>query len=470
MTETLHLLPLSEQARLFRDGVITAVEIVKAHLKVIDHLNPQFNSFITVDSKGALEQAQKLDKLRSEGQKLGSLAGATLGIKDSIPTKNLKTTNNSRLLENWVPEEDASVIVRLRKAGAIIIGKTNLNEFGWSRPSESDLNAPPWTPWNPERMSVGSSSGSGAVATARMASATIGTDGGGSVRLPAGAHNLYGIKPTHGLVSRFGMDHNGHSEISPLCRTALDTALVLEAMAGYEPDDDMSWPAQVPEYANNIDADTSGWKIGVPRKFVNSAPNEPDITQAYEIFLHKLEELGCDLVNIDLRGMAEARAANFLVLNAEAYQRHQKSLRANWEDYGKIGRIYLLQGAFISANDMLNAAEVGRAFKSYFSNLLSEKGLKAVATPTSPFATAERSRRPSEHSRGVNACFTAPFNISGHPSMNLPAGFGDAGIPVGAMLTGELHDDLSLLQLAQAYDKVTDWSNLIPKSCEQNNG
>ena len=218
-----------------------------AHLEVINELNPKLNSFITIEGNAALSQAEELDSIRSAGGQLGSLSGAVIAVKDSIPTKLMKTTNNSRLLRNWIPEDDASVVARLRNSGGIIIGKTNLNEFGWSVPSESDLNPPPWTPWNPERMSVGSSSGSGAAVTARMSSAAIGTDGGGSARLPAGAHNLYGIKPTHGLVSRFGMDHNAHSEISPLGRTALDTATMLEAMAGYEPNDDMSWPMESSE-------------------------------------------------------------------------------------------------------------------------------------------------------------------------------------------------------------------------------
>ena len=462
MSTSSSLLSLSEQVRLVQEGKISAVALVQTQLDEINRLNPKLNSFITVDADGALEQARAIDEARENGARLGPLAGATIGVKDSIPTKGLRTTDNSRLLENWIPQEDASTVKRLREAGAIIIGKTNLNEFGWSRPSETDLMPPPWSPWNPDRMSVGSSSGSGAATTARMAAATIGTDGGGSARLPAGAQNLYGIKPTHGLVSRLGMDHNGHSEISPLCRTALDTALMLEAMAGYEPKDDMSWPGKVPAYATNIKADISGWRIGVPRTFVDSAPNEPEVVQAFESFLRKLELLGCELVEFELHGMAEARSANFLVLNSEAYQRHQKSLQSHWNLYGAITRVYLLQGAFLSANDVLNASEVGRAFRNYFSEILSSLDLKAIATPTSPFATAERSRRPGEHSRGINACYTSPFNISGHPSISLPAGFGDAGIPVGAMLTGELHDDLTLLQLAFAYDQTNNWNSLVP--------
>ena len=457
-----HLLSLSEQARLVREGSITAVELVQSHIDQISKLNPQLNSLIAVDSEGALQQAAKVDAAHARGEKLGPLAGVTLGVKDAVPVKGMPWTINSRLFEDRVPEEDAPVIARLKEAGAIIIGKANLNEF-FSKPTEADLNPPPWNPWNPERMSVGSSSGSGAALAARMASGTIGVDGGGSVRLPAGAHNLYGIKPTHGLVSRIGVGRSEHSEICPLGITALDTAMMLEAMVGHEPDDDLSWPGETPEYAANIEADVTGWRIGVPRGFIDSAPNEPEVMEGFETFLKKLEELGCELVDIDIQGMAEARAATFLILFSNSYQRHQKTVKTDWNTYGPQSRVNLLQGAFLSSTDLINAGDVGRAFKAYFSNLLKEKGLKGIATPTSPFATAERSRRRGEHSKGVNACYTAPFNISGHPSISVPAGFGEAGIPVGAMLTGELHDDLSMLQLAHAYDKTTDWDTLTPQ-------
>ena len=461
MVSTPLLLSLSEQARLIREGEITSVELVQAHLDQISKINPHLNSLITVDPEGALQHAAEIDAAREKGAALGPLAGVTLGVKDAVPVKGMPWTINSRLFENRVPEDDAPAIARLKKAGAIVIGKANLNEF-FSRPTESDLNPPPWNPWNPERMSVGSSSGSGAALAARMASGTIGVDGGGSVRLPAGAHNLYGIKPTHGLVSRIGVGRSEHSEICPLGLTALDTTLMLEAMVGYEPDDDLSWPGDVPEYASNIDADVNGWRIGVPRAFIDSVPNEPEIMEVFEGFLKKLEEMGCELVEFDIQGMAEARAATFLILFSNSYQRHQKTVKEDWNTYGPQSRVNLLQGAFLSSTDLINAGDVGRAFKEYFSSKLSDLNLKAIATPTSPFATAERSRRPGEHSRGINACYTAPFNISGHPSISVPAGFGDAGIPVGAMLTGEVHDDLTLLQLAHAYDKATDWSNLTP--------
>jgi aspartyl-tRNA(Asn)/glutamyl-tRNA(Gln) amidotransferase subunit A len=303
-----------------------------------------------------------------------------------------------------------------------------------------------------------------------MCSAAIGTDGGGSIRLPGGAHGLIGFKPTHGLVSRHGMDHNSHSEISPLTRTVRDAALMLDAIAGHVPEDDMSWPGAPVGYAERLEeADVRGWRVGVPWKYVRSAPNEPEVMQAFESFLAKLESLGCEMVDVQVHGLAEARMANFLVLNAEAYQRHGKSLRQDWTLYGEITRVYLLQGAFLTAEDFLNASEVGRAVRSHLeADVLTQhvggSGVRAIAMPTSPFVTAERSRRPGEHSRGINACFTAPFNITGHPSVSVPAGISaSTGLPIGAMLTAALHDDLGLLQLAHAHERATEWHTLHPE-------
>lgn len=469
MTATpLHYLSLTEQARRIREGELSAVALVRAYLGRIKTHNPRLNSYITVDEESAVQQARQVDDAIAAGKTLGPLAGVPIGVKDSIPTKDLRTTDNSNLLSDWIPEHDAAAVARLREAGAIIIGKTNLNEFGWSRPSEADLAPPPWNPWNPKFASVGSSSGSGAAASGGLASATIGTDGGGSIRLPGGSHGLVGMKPTHGLVSRFGMDHNSHSEISPLTRTVEDAALMLDALAGFVPEDDMSWPGTPVSYAKNLrSADVKGWRIGVPKKFVDSAPNEPEVLEAFEAFLSNVEKIGCEVVDVDVRGLAEARMANFLVLNAEAYQRHAKSVGQNWDKYGEVTRVYLLQGAYLGADDLLNAAEVGRTVRGLLEEEVFSQGasgVRAIAMPTSPFVTAERSRRPGEHARGINACFTAPFNITGHPSVSLPSGFSaSTELPIGAMLTGALHDDLGLLQIAQAHEEATDWHEQHPE-------
>jgi len=244
---------------------------------------------------------------------------------------------------------------------------------------------------------------------------------------------------------------------------------MLDAMAGFVPEDDMSWPGAPVGYASHIeDADVRGWRIGVPWKFIRSAPNEPEVLEAFNDYLGVLESLGCELVDVNVHGMAEARMATFLVLNAEAYQRHARSVGVNWERYGEVTRIYLLQGAFLTSADLLNALEVGRAVRGHLEEeVLNQRkggdGVMALAMPTAPFVTAERSRRPGEHSRGINACFTAPFNVTGHPSTSMPAGISEStGLPIGAMLTGALHDDLGLLQLTFAHERATDWHNAHP--------
>jgi aspartyl-tRNA(Asn)/glutamyl-tRNA(Gln) amidotransferase subunit A len=462
-TTPLHYLTLAEQARRVAAGELTSRALVDSALTRIDAFNPRLNSFITVNTDQARAEADAIDAARKRGERLPPLAGVPVGVKDSIPTAGLRTTDNSRLMEEWVPEHDAAAVAALRRSGAIVIGKTNLNEFGWSRPSEADLAPPPWNPWNPAHASVGSSSGSGAAAAAGMCSAAIGTDGGGSIRLPGGAHGLVGMKPTHGLVSRFGMDHNSHSEISPLTRTVADAALMLEAMSEHVPADDMSWPGKRVALASNLHADVSGWRVGVPSTLVDSAPNEPEVAEAFDEFIETLRSIGCEPVEIDLRGMAEARMANFIVLNAESYQRHAASLRSKWDRYGAITRIYLLQGAFLSAEDHLNAAAVGRAVREHLSTLFREQRLRAIATPTSPFITAERSRRPGEHARGINACYTAPSNITGNPSISIPAGMSvEFRLPIGMMLTGEQFDDLGLLQIAARFEAATGWHKMHP--------
>ena len=371
--------------------------------------------------------------------------------------------NGSSTLEGYVPNVDATIVTRMLDAGATILGKAHCECFCMSGGSHTSALGPVCNPNDPTKSAGGSSSGSAALVAKGEVDLAIGGDQGGSIRMPSAFCGTVGMKPTHGIVSRHGMDHNSHSEISPLTRTVADTALMLDAMAAYVPEDDMSWPEVRPRYLENIDTDISGWRIGVPRTFVESAPNEPEVVQAYEQFLRDLEAIGCELVDIDLRGMAEARMANFIVLNAETYQRHASTLKSRWHDYGPITRVYLLQGAFLSAEDMLNAAAVGRSVRTYLSTLFHNENLKAIATPTSPFITAERSRRSGEHARGINACYTAPTNITGNPSVSIPAGMsGSIGLPIGMMLTGDQHDDLSLLQLAHSYEEATRWHALHP--------
>ncbi|MGH2559737.1 MAG: amidase, partial [Thermomicrobiales bacterium] len=244
---------------------LTSRELVDLYLERIRSFDRRFNAYVTVAEEEAVRQADETDRRRRTGEVLPPLAGIPIAVKDSIPTAGIRTTANSRLLEHWVPDEDAAAIRQLRDAGAIVLGKTNLNEFGWALPAESDLTPPARNPWNPSYAAIGSSTGSGAAVAAGLCAAAIGTDGGGSARLPAGQNGLAGIKPTHRRVSRLGMDDSSISEICPMGRTVADVALMLTAMAGYEEQDWQSWPEPCPSFSEQLTADVRGWRIGVPR-------------------------------------------------------------------------------------------------------------------------------------------------------------------------------------------------------------
>lgn len=461
MTIPVYYLSLAEACTRMARGELTAVELLEACCARIDALDGRLHGFITVAEDQARAEALAVDVARRAGRPLGPLAGLPLGVKDSIPTRGIRTTANSRLLEHWTPAVDAAPIRRLRAAGAIILGKTNLNEFGWSVPTEHDLGPTPRNPWNPRRAAIGSSSGSGIAVAAGMALAAVGTDGGGSARLPAGQNNLVSIKATHGLVSRLHMDSSSISEISPITRTVRDAALMLQVMAGYETGDAQSWPLSVPAYSERLEADVRGRRIGVPRRYVETASVDPEAQRAFADGLRVLERLGMVIVDIELPGLAEARMANFVILNAEAHADHAASLRTHAHRYGHSAYLYHQAGAFVSAAEYLACREMARQVRRLVEAAFAE--VDVLATPTSPFVTSEAARQPGVHGAGGGAVFTSPFNATGHPGIGIPCGLSaSSGLPIGMQLAGPLYGETRLFQIAHAYELATDWVDRQP--------
>ncbi len=461
MSAPLHRLSVTQ----LRDGLasraFSARELVEAYLARIAAHNARVNGFVTLLGDEALAQADDADRRRTAGETLGPLAGIPIGVKDSLPTAGIRTTANSRVLEHWVPDHDAAAVRRLRDAGAILLGKTNLNEFGWALPSDRDLTPKALNPWNPDYAAIGSSSGSGIVVAAGFVAAAVGTDGGGSARLPAGQNNLVSIKPTHGLVSRMGMDDSWISDIAPMARTVTDTALMLSIMAGRDEDDWQSWPLPVPDYAEQLDIDVKGWRIGVPRRLIETAGMEAEVTEAFDASLDALRKLGVELVDIDIPGLTEARMANFVMLNGQTHAEHAVSLVRHPKRYGHSARVYHWMGAFLTAKDLLNARAV--ALRAQGSVQETFRDIRAFVTPTSPVVTAEAARRPGAHRKGSNAVFTSPFNATGHPAINVPSGFSaSTGLPIGLQLVGPLHDESSLFQLAYALEREANWTSHQP--------
>jgi aspartyl-tRNA(Asn)/glutamyl-tRNA(Gln) amidotransferase subunit A len=451
---------IEETARAYRDGRFSPTGLTRLLLDRIERLDTALHGYVTVAGDRALDDAEAAERRLAAGD-ARPLVGIPFAVKDSIATQGIRTTSNSRVLEHWIPAHDAAAVARLREAGAVIMGKTNLNEFGWSLPSADDLCPPPRNPWNPEYAAIGSSSGSGVAVSAGLAIAALGTDGGGSARLPAGQMGLVGAKPTHAHVSRAGSLHRGTlSEIGPLTRTTRDAAIVLDALAGYDPDDPDSRPRQSADHLAGIGDGVRGVRLGVPWSYIDSVPVEGEVGDAFEAVLREYERQGASLHDVDLRSLDYARAANFVVLNAEHYAMGEATLRADWARHGQSARLYLTQAAFLSASDYLYALEVRRLVAAVVDDVL--EGVDAIMMPTSPVVTAEAARQPGAHRKGVNASFTAPFNLTGHPAMSLPCGVSATNLPIGVQLAGRHYDETLLLRIAHAYERATAWHTQRP--------
>ncbi len=361
-------------------------------------------------------------------------------------------TYNSPLTRDWVPSRDSESIRRLRAAGAVLVGKHNLNEFGWSLPREDDLAPPPRNPWLPEEYSVGSSSGGGAAVAARLATFAIGTDGGGSARLPAGQHLLHGLKPGHHRAPPQGVTEGRVSEVSVLAREAEDVAAVFAALL-IDPDVDNARerlrrePTRWIEYVGQA---PSGLRIAVPAGYVEDVGMEPDVQRAFDATRRAVEELGHELVELSrpaLNILHDAVRANFVVIAAEHYFDHEGPGKDRGR-YGVSAGFYNLPGACLSAADYLHALRVGELVRDEIDVVLGDVDM--ILTPTSPVTRTTTARNPKTHRRGGNAAYTSPFNISGHPGVSLPVGLSDEGMPIGMQLIGRRESEFDLLRAARA--------------------
>jgi aspartyl-tRNA(Asn)/glutamyl-tRNA(Gln) amidotransferase subunit A len=438
-------LGLTQVSALIRDRVTSAQEITQLALNRVAQSDGKLHAFITVDAHGALDAARRADEEIEAGLWRGPLHGVPIAVKDNIPTAGLRTTYNSRAYQDAVPEHDAIAVTRLREAGAVVLGKTNLNEFGWSIPSEADLTPPPLNPWNTAYRAVGSSSGSGVAVSSGQVFAALGTDGGGSTRLPAGQMGLVGLKPTRGSVPGYGGLIDEVSVVGVLARNAADAAAVYSALA--------QQPAPPPQQP-------SGARMAIPRRVVDEMDIEDDIAAAFADDLKTLTELGIELVDVELPHFRHARDANFVLIKALAHTDHVDDLQGRADLIGESTRHYLMQGASISASDYLRARSMASLFAAEMDDELGD--CIGLVTPVTTVVTAEAARRPGEHERGSNATFTAPFNLTGWPAIAIPSHIGTLGIPIGLQIVARPGGDWTLLDLAAAMGEATGLQDLVP--------
>jgi len=460
---------IGDLARAIAAKEISPVEVAQAHLDRIAALDPKLKAFITVTADSALAAAKAAEAAVMSGERLGALHGVPLALKDLYCTRGVRTTGGSRILADWVPAEDATVVTRLARAGAVSLGKLNMHEFAFGPEGLNQHYGTAWNPWdaNTHRICGGSSSGSGSAVAAGLCAGTLGSDTGGSIRIPAALCGLSGIKPTYGRVSRAGvlplawsMDHVG-----PMCRSASDCALMLNAIAGYDAQDPSSSVLPAPDFTAALTGDVKGLRIGVLRTFFLEATGVA-LRQAVEEALKVLEGLGATAHDVNLATAKHAAGASSAVSGAEAYAYHEAWLRERPQEYGDDVRERLRVGAFVSAAEYLKGQRARAKIRDEVNRALEGADVLVCATtPLVASAVGQNEIAVGQDKVPVRSSlirFTRVFNLSGHPAASIPCGFTAGGLPVGLQIVGRPFDEATVLRVADAYQRATDWHRRRP--------
>ena len=467
MSADLAFQPITALAAALQQKSLSPVELTRAFLARIEKHNPRLNAFMTVTAEQALRDAAEAEREIAAGRHRGPLHGIPFSLKDLFATQGIRTTASSRILANWVPAADATVVARLRQAGAVILGKTHMHEFAYGVTNESVHYGPARNPWDPDRIPGGSSGGSAASLAAGLCAGTLGTDTGGSIRIPSGLCGLVGLKPTYGRVSRHGvvplcwsLDHVG-----PLARTAADAALILQAIAGHDPKDPASAREPVPDYGAGLAQGVKGLSLGVPREFYFDRL-DPEVRAAVEGAMKVLEGLGARLVPVTLPHSRHVPGIAFGIQAPEAFAYHEKTFRTRAAEYGPDVRARIEAGRYIPAASYLKAQRARRLVMEDFRQAF--QTVQALLTPTFPIAAPPigASTIPMEGKaidvRGALTRFARAFNVSGIPAATVPCGFTAAGLPIGLQVAGPSFGEATVLRVAHAYEQSGGWASRHP--------
>ena len=455
-------LSMAEAGRLVRARELSPVELTQHCLDRIAAIDPSINSFVTVTPDLAMEQAKAAEADILAGRDRGPLHGVPIALKDLYATRGIRTTAHSKVLLDWLPDEDATTTAKLAEAGTVLLGKLAMHEFAFGSPGFDTPFPPARNPWNREHVTGGSSSGSGAALAAGLCYGALGSDTGGSIRSPAALCGIAGIKPTYGRVSRAGvvplswsLDHAG-----PMARTVEDCALMLAAIAGYDAKDPASADVPVGDYTGHLNDGVQGLRLGVPRAWYNeNEGTEAEVMSAFDAALTVLEGLGAELVEVESEPFINSRAVNSTILIAEAYAFHEETLECQRQDFGAGVRNRVLTGAFLSAADYIQAQRARSVLIGQLRAVLGRVDAivsPAAARPASSFAEFDPDtafKTPS---------FTNPFNLSGLPAISVPCGFSSATLPIGLQIAGRAFDEATVLRIAHAYEQATSWHKQRP--------
>ena len=459
-------LTISEAADKLVRREISSSELTEAYLSRIERLNSSINAYVLVTAERARADAKRADAEIGSGAYKGPLHGVPIGLKDLYDTAGIETAGGSKVLAGRVPEKDSAPARKLREAGSVLLGKTNTHEFAWGTTTNNPHTGATHNPWNLERVPGGSSGGSGAAIAAQMAAGTLGTDTGGSIRIPAALCGAVGIKPTFGRVSKAGVlpmswqfDHPG-----PICRTVEDAAIMLQAIAGYDPDDFATVPMPVPDYRERLNEGVRGLRIGIPREqFFGLLDGE--VRVAVEEAIGVLEGLGAEVMEIDPGFTREQTNEAWRLVNAEGQLHHRPYFGPHPEAYSAelagILRTQLpdaigLTEAYRTSYDIKEG--VRRAFERV--DLMVTPTTMQVAAPIGDDEVEVEGHK--LYPGAAYASLTMPFNLSGTPAISLPCGFNHDGLPIGLQIAGGPFQESLVLRAARAYEAATEWHKRVP--------
>jgi aspartyl-tRNA(Asn)/glutamyl-tRNA(Gln) amidotransferase subunit A len=474
---TVHYQSLGELVRRVRSRALSAREVTAAHLDRIAAIDPRLGAFLHVDRDGALARADAIDAELAAGRDPGPLAGVPIALKDILVTRGVPTTAGSKILAGWIPPYDATVVERLRAAGAVLLGKLNMDEFAMGSSTENSAFFPCRNPWDLERVPGGSSGGSAAAVAAGLCAASLGTDTGGSIRQPASLCGVVGLKPTYGRVSRWGVIAFASSldQVGPLARSVADAALLFEVIAGFDPRDSTSIDEPAPRLSGALTAETRGLTIGRPRE-LDLPGIDPEVRRAVDAALSLLEDHGARVREISLPHVVHALPTYYLVAPAEAssnlarYDGVRYGLRASSHSlnemyarsrgagFGDEVKRRIMLGTFALRSGYYDAyykkaqqvrALIAEDYRAAF------REVDLVASPTSPtpaFKLGEKSSDPM--AMYLTDVFTLSANLAGLPGISVPCGLSAGGLPIGLQLVGKPLDEATLIRAAAAYERA----------------
>ncbi len=477
--------PIHELTDAYRRGDLTPTAVAEAYLARIDALDGRVGAYLTVVRDQALAAARESELRWRAGVPLGPLDGAPVALKDVLCTRGVRTTCGSKMLESFVPPYDATVVERLRAAGAVILGKTNMDEFAMGSSTEHSAFHPTRNPWDLARVPGGSSGGSAAAVAGGLAAGGLGSDTGGSIRQPAAFCGVVGMKPTYGRVSRYGLVALASSldQIGPFARDVRDAALLLGAVAGHDRRDATSIQAPVPDYVAELSKGVAGLTLGLPDEYFIDGM-DPDVERAVRAAIEVLKELGARLERVSLPTTKHSLAAYYLILPAEAssnlarYDGVKFGLRVPGRDLVEMESRTRAAGfgAEVKRRIMLGTYALSAGYyDAYYGKAQSVRTLvrrefaaafarvDLIVAPTTPNVAFKHGEKEDPLSMYLNDVFTIPGNLAGIPGISVPCGFSVTGLPIGLQVLGRPLDEPRVLRAAYAYEQATPWRSRRPE-------